>query len=36
MMVFQGYMLRSFVGSAEEKDRLYRVALGLLPEELTA
>lgn len=32
MMVFQGYMLRSFVGSAEEKDRLYRVALGLLPE----
>lgn len=32
MMVFQGYMLRSFVGSAEEKDRLYRVALALLPE----
>ena len=32
MMVFQGYMLRSFIGSAEEKDRLYRVALALLPE----
>lgn len=32
MMVFQGYMLRSFFGNAEEKDRLYRVALALLPE----
>lgn len=32
MMIFQGYMLRSFFGSAEEKDRLYRVALALLPE----
>lgn len=32
MMVFQGYMLRSFFGSPEEKDRLYRVALALLPE----
>lgn len=32
MMVFQGYMLRSFFGSTEEKDRLYRVALALLPE----
>ena len=32
MMVFQGYMLRSFVGAPEEKDRLYRVALALLPE----
>ena len=32
MMVFQGYMLRSFIGSPEEKDRLYRVALALLPE----
>lgn len=32
MMVFQGYMLRLFVGASEEKDRLYRVALALLPE----
>lgn len=32
MMVFQGYMLRSFFDSTEEKDRLYRVALALLPE----
>lgn len=32
MMVFQGYMLRSFFGSTEEKDRLYRVAMALLPE----
>lgn len=32
MMVFQGYILRSFFGSTEEKDRLYRVALALLPE----
>lgn len=32
MMVFQGYMLRSFIGNSEEKDHLYRVALALLPE----
>ena len=32
MMVFQGYMLRSFFGNPEEKDHLYRVALALLPE----
>lgn len=32
MMVFQGYILRSFFGSTEEKDRLYRVASALLPE----
>ena len=32
MMVFQGYMLRSFLGSSAEKDHLYRVALALLPE----
>lgn len=32
MMVFQGYMLRSFIGNTEEKDRLYRIALALLPE----
>ena len=32
MMVFQGYMLRSFFGNAEEKDHLYRVAIALLPE----
>ena len=32
MMVFQGYMLRSFFGAPEEKDRLYRIALALLPE----
>ena len=32
MMVFQGYMLRSFFGAPEEKDRLYRVAFALLPE----
>jgi transcriptional regulatory protein len=32
MMIFQGYMLRSFFGNPEEKDHLYRVALALLPE----
>ncbi|WP_314935324.1 TetR/AcrR family transcriptional regulator [Rothia mucilaginosa] len=32
MMVLQGYMLRSFFGAPEEKDRLYRVASALLPE----
>lgn len=32
MMVFQGYMLHSFFGAPEEKDRLYRVASALLPE----
>ena len=32
MMVFQGYMLRSFFGAPEEKNRLYRVAMSLLPE----
>ena len=32
MMVFQGYMLRSFFGTPKEKDRLYRVAMSLLPE----
>ena len=32
MMVFQGYMLRSFFGTSEEKENLYRVALALLPE----
>lgn len=32
MMVFQGFMLRSFFGAPEEKDCLYRVALALLPE----
>lgn len=32
MMVFQGYMIRSFFGTPEEKDHLYRVALALLPE----
>lgn len=32
MMVFQGYMIRSFIGTPEEKDRLYRVASALLPE----
>lgn len=32
MMVFQGYMLRAFFGTPEEKDHLYRVALALLPE----
>lgn len=32
MMVFQGFMLRSFFGAPEEKDRLYRVAMSLLPE----
>lgn len=32
MMVFQGYMLRSFLGNSNQKDRLYRVALALLPE----
>lgn len=32
MMIFQGYMLRSFLGNSNQKDRLYRVALALLPE----
>ena len=32
MIVFQGYMLRSFLGNSNQKDRLYRVALALLPE----
>lgn len=32
IMVFQGYMLRSFLGSSEEKDHLYHIALALLPE----
>lgn len=32
MMVFQGFMLRSFFGTSEEKEHLYRVALALLPE----
>ena len=32
MMVFQGYMLRSFFGTPEEKEHLYRVAMSLLPE----
>lgn len=32
MMVFQGYMLRSFFGTPEEKEHLYRVAISLLPE----
>lgn len=32
MMVFQGYMLRSFFGTPKEKDRLYRIAMALLPE----
>ena len=32
MMIFQGYMLRSFFGTPEEKALLYRVALALLPE----
>lgn len=32
MMVLQGYMLRSFFGTPEEKEHLYRVALALLPE----
>ena len=32
MMVFQGYMLRSFFGTPEEKEHLHRVALVLLPE----
>ena len=32
MMVFQGYMLRSFFGTPEEKDHLYRIAMALLPE----
>lgn len=32
MMILQGYMLRSFFGAPEEKNRLYRVALALLPE----
>ena len=32
MMVFQGFMLRSFFGTPEEKEHLYRVAMSLLPE----
>lgn len=32
MMVFQGFMLRSFFGTSEERERIYRVALSLLPE----
>ena len=32
MMVFQGFMLRSFFGTPEEKEHLYRVAISLLPE----
>ena len=32
MMVFQGFMLRSFFGTPEEKEHLHRVALVLLPE----
>lgn len=32
MMIFQGYMLRSFFGNPKEKDHLYRVASALLPE----
>ena len=32
MMVFQGFMLRSFFGTPKEKENLYRVALALLPE----
>ena len=32
MMVFQGFMHRSFVGAPEEKDHLYHVAMSLLPE----
>lgn len=32
IMVFQGFMLRSFFGTPEEKEHLYRVALALLPE----
>ena len=32
MMVFQGFMLRSFFGTSEEKEHLHRVALALLPE----
>ena len=32
MMVFQGFMLRAFLGAPEEKEHLYRVALALLPE----
>lgn len=32
MMVFQGFMLRSFFGAPEEKEHLYRVAMSLLPE----
>lgn len=32
MMVFQGFMLRSFFGTPEEKENLYRVAMSLLPE----
>ena len=36
MMVFQGYMLRSFFGRTEEKDRLYRDASALRPKEFSA
>lgn len=32
MMVFQGYMLRTFFSVPEEKEHLYRVAMSLLPE----
>ena len=32
MMVFQGYMLRTYFGTPEEKEHLYRVAMSLLPE----
>lgn len=32
MMVFQGFMLRSFFGTPEEKEHLYHVAMSLLPE----
>ncbi len=32
MMIFQGYMLRSFFGTPEEKEHLYRVAMSLLPK----
>lgn len=32
MMVFQGFMLRSFFGTPEEKEHLHRVAMSLLPE----
>ena len=32
MMVFQGFMLRSFFSAPEDREHLYRVALALLPE----